>query len=471
MKRYKSSRLDSCLDSLRATRLPAMVELPLSCVASLTAGLFYAFVYHYGVVLSKNNTRIYSSESLAIMTPCQTHPANKLSCSELHDEICARLENKEADEEEDDDEQLIQRLLSDDSLRRIVSIFLTKASCNNNNNHYYSPLYERLRRIRPRLLQLPPLPPSTSYHFTISLILPAYKETNQQVASTLQHAYKTALHPQHIQVIVVNAGYCSEDLQDYLQQQTPWERHQTSSSSCLQVIESPDIHAGRGPALNAGAQHAQGRFLVFLHSDTKTPVHWDAHIVEGLLGSRSSESSLGRSNRVVHATCFRFGFDFSNDSNSNNQQTSVSQCIRPYPSPWVLLPIQWMVNLRTRFLKLPYGDQVLAFPAAYFHHLGGFPDQSIMEDYSFMDYLRQRAAAHCQLLPGGCGTIIREQLVVLPFACQISTRRWQRVGAVYMTLANALLVYRYTCRNWSVETIFDHYYRRPFENTTTEEKK
>ena len=431
----QESRIDWFLDGIRETNLPVAVELPLLILSSFSTGMLYTFIYH---ILCKRTTK----QQLPIMVPCQNDAANELSFDELYQKIREKLEEQsllKGHENDDDEEALVQHLLKDDPLRRFVSAFLTKQY--NNIDNPYSELYKTLHRIRPRLLQLPPLPPPKNYPFQVSLILPAYKETNHQVASTLLHAFETAENQEHIQVIVVNAGYCSPDLDVYLIQHTPWET--------LQVVTSPE-DAGRGPALNAGASYAEGRILVFLHADIKTPYHWDRHVLNRF--DRGNSNSHQR-RRVVHATCFRFRFDFHSLQYALAISDTKAQIARPHPSPWVLLPIQWMVNLRTYALRLAYGDQMLSLPAAYFHHIGGFPNQSMMEDYSLVDYLRQRA----RCLP--------EQLAVLPYSCQVSTRRWQRVGALYMTLTNALFVFRYTCLGWSADDIFDHYYRRTFETT------
>ena len=292
-----------------------------------------------------------------------------------------------------------------------------------------------LDKLWPRLLELPVIPSDDQYPYNLSLILPAFRETNAQVASTLQRAFKTSANPEEIQIIVVDAGYCSPDLLEYLVQHTRW------SCDKVQIISTDSNNgssgSGRGPALNIGAKHATGRVLFFLHSDTRTPHEWDRQIL-AQFGGHATANSCAR----VHATCFRFAFDKSGLKASNAMDR------HPPPPYMALLPVKWMVNLRTRWCKLPYGDQGIAMPAAYFRHVGGFPEQSIMEDYSLMDFLRLRALC----LP--------ERLVVLDGCCEVSVRRWQRVGTVYMTLANALIVFRYNFCGWTSNDVFDYYYKR-----------
>jgi hypothetical protein len=85
--------------------------------------------------------------------------------------------------------------------------------------------------------------------------------------------------------------------------------------------------------------------------------------------------------------------------------------------------------------------------------MGGFPMQKIMEDYDLMDLLRQRAKTP-ELQE--CWRIIG------PPTGRCSVRRWQTFGVAYVTLVNALIVYRYSRRSWTADEVFDYYYKRPF---------
>jgi hypothetical protein len=167
--------------------------------------------------------------------------------------------------------------------------------------------------------------------------------------------------------------------------------------------------------------------------------------------------------RVV-ATAFRLGIDCSETSRLESVFGShfappgadpADSVRRRYP--WGIRAVQLMVNLRSRWLKMPYGDQALAMRRRDLSYIGGFPHQPIMEDYDLVRYLRSRADA-----ASGGG----ESLRILPATCWCSPRRWQAHGVLYVTLANAVLVHRYTRdekdpRRWGPEQVFEHYYRRP----------
>ena len=51
--------------------------------------------------------------------------------------------------------------------------------------------------------------------------------------------------------------------------------------------------------------------------------------------------------------------------------------------------IEWMVNLRSRWLQMPYGDQAIFLRAETFRRLGGFAELPIMEDFEFIRRLRR----------------------------------------------------------------------------------
>jgi len=132
--------------------------------------------------------------------------------------------------------------------------------------------------------------------------------------------------------------------------------------------------------------------------------------------------------------------------------------------PWGIRAVWFLGNIRAYFFSLPYGDHILSIPASYFRHVGGFPDQPIMEDYELMDLFRRRAK-----IPA-----LHETLrIIAPPAGRCSVRRWQRFGVVYVTLVNALVVHRYSAGVWDANDVFDYYYRRPYaaDETDTSQKQ
>ncbi|GKY98668.1 hypothetical protein MPSEU_000823100 [Mayamaea pseudoterrestris] len=431
----KDERIDYCLDKLRESHLPVILEVPVSLISCCVVGCLYSYLYYWKAFRLLAN----KCHRMPIMTQDRLTTL-QFSLEKLEVQVMERPEQN------CDDEQLIRRLRSEHSLRRLINQYMTTVAYNRDKvATTKTSLYQMLDRLWPRLLELPMIPSAGEYQFEMSIILPAFRETNQRIASTLQRAYETSsLHAKtDVQVVVVNAGGCSTDLAEYLEHFTGWPA--SNLKVVVAVAAANDSRSqGRGRALNYGASHAQGRVLFFLHSDTMTPFAWDKQILAQFRESRDDTHDK------VHATCFRFGFD-SKSCVSSAYFENNDAAIQTSPLYWALLPVKWMVNFRTKFLKLPYGDQGIAMPAVYFTYLGGFPNQCIMEDYELMDYLRLRA----RCLP--------EKLVVLDGSCLVSIRRWQRVGTIYMTFANALIVWRYTCRGWHPDDVFDYYYKRPYE--------
>jgi hypothetical protein len=81
-----------------------------------------------------------------------------------------------------------------------------------------------------------------------------------------------------------------------------------------------------------------------------------------------------------------------------------------------------MVNLRSRWLGLPYGDQAIFLRARTFSELGGFRDLPLMEDVELIRRLRR------------CGRIRIADAAVIT-----SARRYRERGIVRTTLVNLVL--------------------------------
>jgi rSAM/selenodomain-associated transferase 2/rSAM/selenodomain-associated transferase 1 len=143
----------------------------------------------------------------------------------------------------------------------------------------------------------------------------------------------------------------------------------------IQVVSAP---RGRSRQLNAGAKVAQGGILFFLHADSWPPAHYAQLIAECLAG-------IG-----VAAGAFSF---------------ALREPIRGRRL------LEGLVNLRSRWLHWPYGDQGLFVRRELFETLGGFPDLPILEDVEMVRRLHR------------CGRV-----VTLASRMTISARRWERLG-------------------------------------------
>ncbi len=115
--------------------------------------------------------------------------------------------------------------------------------------------------------------------------------------------------------------------------------------------------AGRGPQLNAGAAAARGACLLFLHADTRLQAGYLDKVRETL------------EQPGVSAGAFGLAFD---------------------DPGWALRCVAAVANMRSRFLREPYGDQALFMRREMFFSVGGFPDVPLMEDVALVRRLRRR---------------------------------------------------------------------------------
>ena len=106
---------------------------------------------------------------------------------------------------------------------------------------------------------------------------------------------------------------------------------------------------GRGTQMNAGAAAASGDILLFLHADVTLPA--DA---ASLIGTALADPT-------VVAGAFR--------------TRTIAEGRRTWATRWLGL-----ADLRSRYTRLPYGDQALFVRRTAFQRVGGFPAQPLFED-------------------------------------------------------------------------------------------
>ncbi len=150
------------------------------------------------------------------------------------------------------------------------------------------------------------------------------------------------------------------------------------------VVGSP----GRGPQLARGAAAAEAEVLLFLHADSRLPV-------------TAREQILA----AVAAGAVGGGFAVQFDD-----------------PRWLLRLTAWLVNHRTRRLRLPLGDQGQFATREAYTRLGGFKDWPIFEDVDFVRRLRRLGP-----------------FAVLPGPCTTSARRFEHRGTLLALARNALL--------------------------------
>ncbi|TAE28192.1 MAG: glycosyltransferase [Candidatus Kapaibacterium sp.] len=124
---------------------------------------------------------------------------------------------------------------------------------------------------------------------------------------------------------------------------------------------------GRAKQMNAGAASAQGSWLLFLHADTDLPP--------------SSYETFLHEARIIPA-----------QTTIHHQLTSGAFTFRIAHERSRYRYLEWYVQQRCRFLKLPFGDQAIFVRKELFQHEGGFrEDFPLMEDMEFVQRVNKDA--------------------------------------------------------------------------------
>lgn len=207
---------------------------------------------------------------------------------------------------------------------------------------------------------------------TISVIIPVLNE-----ASTIGSVLERLTGTNNVDVIVVDGGSRDETVT-------------VARSRNVQVISTPP---GRACQMNAGAARATGDILLFLHADTRLPANFDCLVRQAL---QEPQTIAG-------------AFELRIDS----QQLGLRL-------------IERLVNWRSRFFSMPYGDQAIFLKATIFHRIGGFPNLPIMEDFEFIRRLKHQG-----------------RIAIVPAFVLTSGRRWERLGIIKTTLINQLIILGY----------------------------
>ncbi|GFE69700.1 TIGR04283 family arsenosugar biosynthesis glycosyltransferase [Chroococcus sp. FPU101] len=208
---------------------------------------------------------------------------------------------------------------------------------------------------------------------SLSVIIPVFNEAEQIEATVLP-----LLKNLDIEIIIVDGGSTDQTIE-------------IAQTLGLKVIVSPE--KGRAHQMNYGARVATGEIFLFLHADTRLSQGYQKVIEQTL--------SLPR----VIAGAFELAID--GDENS-------------------LRWLEKMVNLRSRLLSLPYGDQGIFLKASVFYEMGGFAPIPIMEDFELIQRLKKKG-----------------KIWIVPQSILTSGRRWQKLGVWQTTLINQLIILGY----------------------------
>lgn len=177
----------------------------------------------------------------------------------------------------------------------------------------------------------------------LSIIVPCLNEA-AQISGTL--ATLAPLRTRGSEVIVVDGG--SND--DTVARATPFAD---------QVLAAP---RGRAAQMNAGAAHARGAVLLFLHADSILPPDAERLVQQAIAGTREG---WGR-------------FD-----------------VRISGRHPLLHVVAFFMNRRSRLTGIATGDQGIFVARALFEAVGGFPPIALMEDIALSKRLKAHARPRC----------------------------------------------------------------------------
>lgn len=151
--------------------------------------------------------------------------------------------------------------------------------------------------------------------------------------------------------------------------------------------------AGRGVQLRAGADAARAPLLFFVHADARLDRAALA-LLDEIAVARPPCAMAFRLRIDARGLAFRL--------------------------------IEWGANVRSRLLRLPYGDQGLLVRREDYVRAGGYPPVPVFEDVALVRALGEVTSVH-----------------VLDAAIDVSPRRWRVDGALRRTLSNWFLLGRY----------------------------
>lgn len=224
----------------------------------------------------------------------------------------------------------------------------------------------------------------------LSVIIPTLNEEPRIGAQLGRLAAMPGVH----EVIVADGG--SDD-------RTP---QIVRASRTARLVTAP---AGRGPQMNAGAQIATGDVLLFLHADVVLPFD-AAALVAGALADP-----------VVVGGAFRV--------------RTVADGDAGWPAKWL-----WLADLRSKYSRLPYGDQALFVRRDVFDALGGFAPIPLFEDLDFSRRLKR------------AGRMYR-----LPATVEVSGRRFLAHPVYYACAMNILpMLYRLGVPPQALARVYGH---------------
>ncbi len=222
----------------------------------------------------------------------------------------------------------------------------------------------------------------------ISIIIPTYNESNNLplLLSDL------SIIKREVEILIIDCG--SED-----------KTIDIANIYGAKIYQSKEKN--RGLQLNIGAKNALGEWFIFLHADSRLNPDWLKRIKSVL---KDDESYI-------------YSFMFQIDS---------KKIIYRF--------LEILVNLRSFFLKTPYGDQGLIIHRKTYFKNNGYSKIPLMEDLDFIKRLKSK-----------------ENLRVLNFPIYTSSRKWEKTN-IFQQAFNNWKFRRRWLKGESIESIYSDYY-------------
>jgi rSAM/selenodomain-associated transferase 2 len=181
-----------------------------------------------------------------------------------------------------------------------------------------------------------------SGHPFVSIIVPTLNE-----APNVRRQARALSQLPETETIFVDGGSCDGTLCEI------------ESSLCEQSnLHFMQVPASRARQMNAGAQKAKGDWLLFLHVDTHLPPE-----------SFGAFLQMVKQPSRLNSGAFTFRVDH---------------------RKWAYRYLEFYVGLRSKLLKLPFGDQAIFVKRRLFEKLGGYrEDFPLMEDVEIVQRLNK----------------------------------------------------------------------------------
>ena len=165
----------------------------------------------------------------------------------------------------------------------------------------------------------------------------------------------------------------------------------------------------RGLQLHIGAKNSRGDWLIFLHADTRLTNDWFRKINSFLMGNKNS--------------IYYFKFKI-------NHKKIIYRVL------------EFLVNIRSKYLKKPYGDQGLIIHRTIYFKNNGFRKIPLMEDVDFLKRLKNK-----------------KDLKQLNFPIFISSRKWEKTNIFIQAIKNWQFRRRWL-KGESLKSIYSDYYKK-----------